>query len=78
MERAFEILVAEYRPMVLSYLRALVHDGHLAEDLTQETMLIAHRKIDSFDSERNCVAESLGERLSANWFSGPLSQHPAQ
>ncbi len=53
MGRSFDILAAEYRPMVLSYLRAVLCDEHLAEDLTQETFLVAHRKIDSFDTKRN-------------------------
>lgn len=35
----FTILAAEYRPMVLASLRALVRDAHLAEDLTRETTL---------------------------------------
>ena len=53
MGTSFDILAAEYRPMILSYLRAVLGDEHLAEDLTQETFLVAHRKIDSFDSKRN-------------------------
>jgi len=53
MSKSFDILAAEYRPMVLSYLRAVLGDEHLAEDLTQETFLAAHRKIDSFDTKRN-------------------------
>jgi RNA polymerase sigma-70 factor (ECF subfamily) len=53
MSKPFEILAAEYRPMILSYLRAVLDDGHLAEDLTQETFLVAQRKIESFDTSRN-------------------------
>jgi DNA-directed RNA polymerase specialized sigma24 family protein len=30
----FDILAAEYRPMVLAYLRSMVRDAHLAQDLT--------------------------------------------
>lgn len=44
----FTILVAEYRPMVLAYLRSMVKDPHLAEDLTQETMLAAHKSLGDF------------------------------
>ena len=33
----FQILATEYRPMVLAYLRSMMKDDHLAEDLTQET-----------------------------------------
>ena len=39
MTNAFDILAGEYRPMVLAYLRAMVRDAHLAEDLVQETPL---------------------------------------
>ena len=53
MGKPFDILVAEYQPMILSYLRAVLADEHLAEDLTQETFLAAHRKIESFDTNRN-------------------------
>ncbi len=77
MERAFEILAAEYRPMVLSYLRAIVQDGHLAEDLTQETMLVAHRKIDAFDTERNFGAWLRGiARNKALQSSRASARHP--
>ncbi len=77
MERAFEILAAEYRPMVLCYLRALVRDGHLAEDLTQETMLSAHGAIDSFDPERCFGAWLRGiARLKALQSNRASARHP--
>lgn len=44
----FDILAADYRPMVLTYLRAMVGDAHLAEDLTQETMIAAHGSLGEF------------------------------
>ncbi len=49
MSKAFEILAKQYRPMVFSYLRALLRDHHLAEDLAQETMIAAQRSLDRFD-----------------------------
>lgn len=49
----FNILAAEYRPMVLAYLRAMVRDAHLAEDLTQETMLAAHASLSGFEPGGN-------------------------
>jgi RNA polymerase sigma-70 factor (ECF subfamily) len=49
MTKAFDILAAEYRSMVLAYLRAVVADTHLAEDLTQETLIAAQEALDSFD-----------------------------
>ncbi len=49
----FDILAADYRPMVLAYLRAMVGDFHLAEDLTQETMIAAHGSLDEFQPGGN-------------------------
>ena len=50
---SFQILAAEYRPMVLSYLRAMVKDCHLAEDLTQETFLSAQDSLSKFEEGGN-------------------------
>ena len=49
----FNILAAEYRPMVLAYLRAMVKDDHLAEDLVQETMIAAHESLGGFEPGGN-------------------------
>jgi len=40
---AFELLAEQFRPMILGYLRTLVGDEHLAEDLTQETFMAAQK-----------------------------------
>lgn len=53
MNRSFEILAAEYRPMVVAYLRSLVGDAHLAEDLAQETFLAAYQALSQFESGGN-------------------------
>jgi RNA polymerase sigma-70 factor (ECF subfamily) len=53
MTDAFNILAAEYRPMVLAYLRAMVGDVHIAEDLTQETMIAAHESLGGFEPGGN-------------------------
>jgi len=53
LERSFEVLVGEYRTMLLCYLRAIVRDGHLAEDLVQETFLTAHKSLDRFEDGGN-------------------------
>ncbi len=53
MTKAFDILAAEYRPMVLTYLRAIVADEHLAEDLTQETLLAAQTALERFEEGGN-------------------------
>lgn len=50
MEESFDILTEQFRPMVLSYLRTVTRDAHLAEDLAQETFLTAHRSLERFDA----------------------------
>ena len=51
MDKTFNILTEEYRPMVMAYLRSLGVDIHLAEDLTQETFLAAYKAFDSFEDQ---------------------------
>lgn len=46
---AFARLVRTYQTAVWRFLRHLVADGALAEDLTQETFLRVHRRLGSFD-----------------------------
>jgi RNA polymerase sigma-70 factor len=53
MSDAFEILVREYHRMVFGYLLALVSDSHLAEDLTQETFIVVHRRMADYDRSRD-------------------------
>ena len=53
MERSFEILAEQFRPMLLTYLTALVRNRSLAEDLTQETLAAAYRSLDTFSQEGN-------------------------
>jgi RNA polymerase sigma factor (sigma-70 family) len=49
MEKAFEIMAEEYRPMLFSYARALLKgDVNEAEDVVQETLLTAHSRLESF------------------------------
>lgn len=77
MSRSFDILAAEYRPMVLSYLRALVVDVHLAEDLTQETFLAAQHNLDAFDSSRDFGAWLRGiARNKAKGDQRAAARHP--
>jgi RNA polymerase sigma-70 factor (ECF subfamily) len=45
----FEVLAKQHEPMLLAYLSALVPDRALAEDVAQQTFLIAYRKIDQLD-----------------------------
>ncbi len=53
MNRSFDLLAAEYRPMVLAYLRSLGADAHLAEDLAQETFLAAFKSLSKFEDGGN-------------------------
>lgn len=48
----FEILVRENADSLTAFLRASVYDEAAADDLFQETMLIAWRKIDEYDRSR--------------------------
>jgi RNA polymerase sigma-70 factor (ECF subfamily) len=41
----YEILARQHEPMLLAYVMSLVADPSLAEDIAQETFLIAYRKI---------------------------------
>lgn len=48
----FEILVRENQAMLMTYLRALLRDQSIADDLFQETMLIVWQKLDEYDRSR--------------------------
>jgi RNA polymerase sigma-70 factor len=49
----FEILVKEHTGMLLAFLRASVRDSTAVEDLFQETMLVAWRRLGDFDRDRS-------------------------
>ena len=51
-QAVFEILVRENEAMLMTYLRAAVRNQATVEDLFQETMLIAWRKLNEYD--RSC------------------------
>lgn len=53
MEQAFAILAEQFRPMLITYLNAILYDRTLAEDLTQETLLAAYKAIDTFRKDGN-------------------------
>lgn len=48
----FEILVREQAGMLTAYLRALIRDPGLVDDLFQETLVIAWRRLDQYDKTR--------------------------
>ncbi|MEM7457186.1 MAG: sigma-70 family RNA polymerase sigma factor [Planctomycetota bacterium] len=45
----FEILMRENAEMLLAYLRASVRDRHAVDDIFQETMVVAWRRLSDFD-----------------------------
>lgn len=49
----FEILMRENAEMLLAFLRSNLSDGHVVDDLFQETMIVAWRRLDDFDQERS-------------------------
>jgi RNA polymerase sigma-70 factor (ECF subfamily) len=53
LDKAFEVLVEEHYRTVFCFFLSALNDKHMAEDLTQEVFLIAHRKMDSFETGRS-------------------------
>ena len=49
----FEILMRENAEMLLAFLRSNLSDAHAVDDLFQETMIVAWRRLDDFDQERS-------------------------
>ena len=49
----FEILVRENAEMLLAFLRSAVRDTHAVDDLFQESMLTAWRRLSEFDRTRS-------------------------
>jgi RNA polymerase sigma-70 factor (ECF subfamily) len=41
----FEILAKQHEPMLLAYIMSLISDRQLAEDIAQETLIVAYRSI---------------------------------
>lgn len=54
--KVFEILAREHSPMLLAYLRTCIRDTVAVDDLYQETMLAAWRKLPTFDHNRSFAA----------------------
>ena len=48
----FEILVREHADMLMAFSRSLMHNATSAEDLFQQTMLVAWRRLDDYDRSR--------------------------
>ena len=48
----FEILIRENTEMLVAYIRSGVRDSHAVDDLYQEVVLTAWRRLDDYDSEK--------------------------
>ena len=48
----FEILIRENTEMLIAYVRAGVRDTHAADDVYQETVLTAWRRLDQYDRDK--------------------------
>ena len=51
-KQLFEILIRENATMLLAFLRSAVRDANTADDLFQETMLVAWRRLEDYDRSR--------------------------
>ena len=49
----FEILMRENADMLLAFLRSAVRDKHAVDDIFQETMIVAWKRLDDFDREQS-------------------------
>jgi RNA polymerase sigma-70 factor len=59
----FEVLVREYDQMLLAYIRCLIRDPGLVEDVFQETLITAWRRFEDFDTTRTLGAWLRGIAL---------------
>jgi RNA polymerase sigma-70 factor len=48
----FSALVREHAPMLLTYIRTMIDDPGTVDDVFQETMIVAWRRFDDYDSSR--------------------------
>ena len=49
----FEILMRDHAESLLAFLRASVRDPHAVDDIFQETLVVAWRRLDDYDRERS-------------------------
>jgi len=52
----YAILVREHEAMVFSYLLSIVRDRHIAEDIAQETFLMAYKKLSTLKKTESFAA----------------------
>jgi RNA polymerase sigma-70 factor (ECF subfamily) len=54
--KAFEILIIEHHKRLLAYALSITRDGCMAEDIVQDALVVAFRKLDTFDTSRSFSA----------------------
>ena len=52
-KQVFEILMRENAEMLLAFIRSSVYDSHAVDDIFQEVMVVAWRRLDDFDRSRS-------------------------
>ena len=52
-KEVFEILMRENADMLLAFLRASARDSHAVDEMFQETMVVAWRRMKDFDRDRS-------------------------
>ena len=69
-EAAFSILVKKYQKGVHALVWRKVKDFHIAEEITQDTFLQAHKKLDSLKNPRQFPGwlYVIADRLCRAWF----------
>jgi len=67
-DKAFELIFSEHNRMITAYLHSLTGDWEAAVDLTQETFIVAYRKMDSFDTGKSLAAwlRGIAKNLARN------------
>lgn len=58
--KAFEILVRRHHRRLLAYATSILNDENTARDIVQDAFVIAHRRLDEFDTSRNFAAWMRG------------------
>ena len=70
---AYEVLVSRYRPLALSWARAIVRDTYLAEDVVQEAFMRMKEKILDLKDDRKFFPPYDASPVASNAL---LKKHP--
>jgi RNA polymerase sigma factor (sigma-70 family) len=58
--KAFEILVRRHHRRLLAYATSILKDENTARDVVQDAFVVAHRRLDEFDTSRDFAAWMRG------------------